>query len=228
VSFVGGPPRASRPRPGKRCPVRLSVPPPPGGGSCTTGQGELASEEGAARSPTWGHWSTSITGTGLNVHWTSIRGTLLGDGQQTARTRRASATVPAKEIGGTAGRNKFGDVHFAVRAGNAGRETGGIKRPVRNVRLTGIPTARRCIRSRTSSALSTNFGVRMLRAPTPGDAGAEKIQLHKPNPSTSGSFRRFVPAFPGRLGHVVLPSRLLDTPAPQNCARGFSGAEGGQ
>lgn len=126
-------------------------------------------------SPTWGHLEYIDHGTGLNVHWTSITAYLAeGDGAgDTTIDPKTRQPMGTRLICGTARTNQLGDVDFMVRAKDAGEP-----------------------------GVTDEFDIRLAKAgviiyttenePTfphklnDGQGGGGNIQLHKPNPSTSG------------------------------------------
>jgi hypothetical protein len=129
-------------------------------------------------SPTWGHLQYIDHGNALNVHWTAITAYLFVDQGEPSRGGQPTGT---RRICGTARTNLFGDVDFVVQAkdtGEPGRDDEFI------IRLE-------------------KFGVEVYT--TQGDSdhtlggdgpGGGNIQLHKPNPSTTGSFGGSCPALP--------------------------------
>jgi len=124
-------------------------------------------------SPTWGHLEYIDHGTGLNVHWTSITGyfevdTGTGSKQPTG----------ARLVCGTARTNQFGDVDFVVEARDAGEPGINDQFDIR-LRKAGVivyDTTRQCFPHFLGSSAPCR----------PGTNGGGNIQLHKPNPSTSG------------------------------------------
>jgi hypothetical protein len=128
--------------------------------------------------PTWGHLQYIDHGTGLNAHWTSITGYFLhGDSEGTdPKTGQPTGT---RLICGTARTNQFGDVDFVVLAkdvGEPGRDDEFIIR-LKKLGLTVYTTE--------GDPDHTLGG---------GGPGGGNIQLHKPNPSTSGDFGGECPA----------------------------------
>src|SRR2546426_10039133 len=121
-------------------------------------------------SPTWGHLEYTARGEGLQVQWTPLTAYFFD---------RAGAGMDHQPTGtrfvcGTARTNQFGDVDWVVRAIDSG-EPG-----TNNV----------------FSIQLSQFGT-VIYTPSPDDPnvtvggsgrGGGNIQLHKPNPSTSGSF----------------------------------------
>ena len=128
--------------------------------------------------PTWGHLEYIDHGIGLNVHWTSI----------TAYLEESSDTYEGHPIGsrficGTARTNLYGDVNFAVRAKDAGEP--GVNDEF-DIQLT----------QNGSIVYTTNFNFAPGHAHqlNDGGGGGGNIQLHEPNPSTTGSFGGPCPA----------------------------------
>ena len=131
--------------------------------------------------PTWGHLEYIDHGTGLNVHWTAITAYLLEAEGDTGVDPKNHQPTGTRLICGTARTNHLGDVDFMVR--------------VRDVSEPGV---------------NDEFDVRLARsgvivyttenepgAPNKlggGDGGGGNIQLHKPNPSTTGTFGGACPA----------------------------------
>jgi hypothetical protein len=131
--------------------------------------------------PTWGHLEYIDHGTGLNVHWTSI----------TAYLEESSDTYDGHPIGsrficGTARTNFYGNVDFAVRAKDAGEP--GVNDEF-DIQLTQQGTQGAVILYTTNTLF--------LGPPhklNDGNGGGGNIQLHKPNPSTTGDFGGSCPA----------------------------------
>lgn len=140
-------------------------------------------------SPTFGHLEYVDHGTGLNVHWTSITGyfDLGGNG-----TDSHGQPTGIRRVCGTATTNQFGDVDFAVTVTDAGEP--GVNDTF-DIRLTqgGFPVYD------TATQCSPHF-LGSTAPCAPGTNGGGNIQLHKPNPSTTGSFGGSCPAAPGGGG----------------------------
>lgn len=122
-------------------------------------------------SPTWGHLQYIDHGTGLNVHWTSITAYLFVEGD-------IAPPPPAQPTGmrricGTARTNQFGDVDFMVQAKDVG-EPGVDDEFVLRVCRAG------------SIIYTTEFDAN--RTLGGAGSGGGNIQLHRPNPSTTGDF----------------------------------------
>jgi hypothetical protein len=110
--------------------------------------------------PTWGHLEYKDHGTGLEVHWTSITGYF----EEDTSTDSNGKPIGSRLICGTASTNLYGDVDFVVRVRDAGEP-----------------------------GVNDWFDIRLRRAGAtepcaPGNGGGGNIQLHKPNPSTTGAF----------------------------------------
>jgi hypothetical protein len=126
-------------------------------------------------SPTWGHLEYQDHGTGLNVHWTSITAYLLeaeGDTSADPKTRQPTGT---RLICGTARTNQFGDVDFMVRARDLGEPGVDDEFDLRLAKAGAIVYT-----TESEPGAPNKLGG--------GTGGGGNIQLHKPNPSTNGSF----------------------------------------
>lgn len=119
--------------------------------------------------PTWGHLEYIDHTNGLNVHWTSITGYYEWDSHYENKGRLAGSRL----ICGTARTNLYGDVDWVVLATDLGE-------PGRDDEFT----------IRLKKAGVTVYTTEGDSNHTLGGAGSGggNIQLHKPNPSTSGSF----------------------------------------
>ena len=143
------------------------------GGGCKHGSGVTTPEY-------WGHLEYHDHGTGLNVHWTSITAYFPeGDTTTDSKTHQPLGT---RFICGEARTNQFGDVHFVVRARDAG-EPG--------------------VNDEFDLQLRDSSGAIVYATPDDGTfphtlgggaGGRGNIQLHKPNPSTTGVFGGSCPA----------------------------------
>jgi hypothetical protein len=122
-------------------------------------------------SPTWGHLNYIDHGTGLHVHWTAITGYFFfPDPGTDPKTGQPTGT---RTICGTARTNQLGDVDWAVRVTDAGEP--GVD-DVFFIRLTQMGV----------TVYTTEFDSNRTLG---GDgSGGGNIQLHKPNPSTTGEF----------------------------------------
>lgn len=134
-------------------------------------------------SPTFGHLEYIDHSTGLNVHWTSITaylfvamGTPGPNGQPTG----------TRQICGTARTNNqaYLNVNFVVTAKDAGE-------PSTNDEFT--------IRLTTPVGGSPQTLVYTTESDSSHNLGGGNIQLHNPNPSTTGSFGGSCPALPGGI-----------------------------
>jgi len=144
-------------------------------------------------SPTWGHLEYIDHGTGLNVHGTDITGYFFID-QGTGVDPKTQQPTGTRGICGTARTNQFGDVNFAVRAEDLGEP--GINDQF-DIRLTDSTTG--TIVYETSSECTFHY-LGSYAPCSPGTGGGGNIQLHKPNPSTTGSFGGTCPAYPAFAG----------------------------
>lgn len=132
-------------------------------------------------SPTWGHLQYIDHGTGLNVHWTSITAYMLeadGDTSADPQTRQPTGT---RLICGTARTNQFGDVDFMVRARDLGEPGVNDEFDLRLARSGVIVYT-----TENEPGAPNKLGG--------GTGGGGNIQLHKPNPSTTGTFGGLCPA----------------------------------
>jgi hypothetical protein len=129
-------------------------------------------------SPTWGHLNYIDHGNGLHVHWTSITAYLEVDTSTDSKGR----LIGARFICGTARTNQLGDVNFVVFARDRG-EPGRDDEFIIRLKQNGVTVY-------TTEGDSNHT----LGGPGPGGGN---IQLHKPNPSTTGSFGGSCPALNG-------------------------------
>ncbi|MGH6994469.1 MAG: post-COAP-1 domain-containing protein [Burkholderiales bacterium] len=135
--------------------------------------------------PTWGHLEYIDHGTGLNVHWTSITAYL----EEDTSTGPHDQPTGARLICGTASTNLFGDVDFVVQARDAGEPGVNDWFDIR-LRKAGV-----VVYDTTAQCEPHYLG---STAPcAPGAGGGGDIQLHKPNPSTTGYFGGSCPALYG-------------------------------
>ena len=126
-------------------------------------------------SPTFGHLEYIDHGTGLNVHWTSITAYMEID----SSAGRNGQPTGARLICGTARTNFFGDVDWVVAARDRG-EPGRDDEFIIRLRQFGV------IVYTTEGDSDHTLGG--------SGPGGGNIQLHKPNPSTTGSFGGSCPA----------------------------------
>ena len=148
-------------------------------------------------SPTWGHLEYHDHGIGLNVHATSITA-YVPDGD-TGTDPQTHQPTGARWICGTARTNlpsPNDNVSFVVHARDRGEP--GVN-DLFDIHVTplggGAPiytTVDECPDYKTNGHYLGSY------APcVPGTGGGGNIQLHKPNPSTTGDFGGSCPAFPG-------------------------------
>jgi hypothetical protein len=133
-------------------------------------------------SPTWGHLEYHDHGNGLNVHWTSITAYLKeGDSEQTfdPKTQQPTGT---RLVCGTARTNMYpGDVDFMVRARDAGEPGTSDEFDI-------------WLSQGGALVYSTEYEPAAPNKLGGGEGGGGNIQLHKPNPSTTGFFGGECPA----------------------------------
>jgi len=126
-------------------------------------------------SPTWGHLEYIDHGMGLNVHWTSITAYMEIDSSTDDKGR----PIGARFICGTARTNLLGDVDWVVAARDRGEPGSDDEFIIRLTRFGVIVYT-------TEGDLDHTLGG--------SGPGGGNIQLHKPNPSTTGSFGGSCPA----------------------------------
>jgi hypothetical protein len=134
-------------------------------------------------SPTWGHLEYIDHGTGLNVHWQTITAYLaegdgLGDTSTDPKTNQPTGT---RLICGTARTNQLGDVDFMVRAKDTGEPGVNDQFDIRLARNGAI-------------VYTTENEPAAPHELNDSNGGGGNIQLHKPNPSTSGELGGSCPA----------------------------------
>jgi hypothetical protein len=130
--------------------------------------------------PTWGHLEYVDHGTGLNVHWTSITAYIEVDSQD------GTQPLGARQVCGTARTNLYGDVDFVIQARDSGEPGTSDQFDIR-LRKMGV-----IVYDTTQQCFPHSLG---STAPcAPGTNGGGNIQLHKPNPSNTGSFGGSCPA----------------------------------
>jgi hypothetical protein len=125
--------------------------------------------------PTWGHLQYIDHGVGLNVHWTSITAYFEVDSSTDAQGR----LIGARLICGTARTNLFGDVDWVLLARDRG-EPGVDDEFIIRLKKTGLT-----VYTTEGDSNHTLGGA---------EPGGGNIQLHKPNPSTTGDFGGSCPA----------------------------------
>jgi hypothetical protein len=132
-------------------------------------------------SPTWGHLEYIDHGTGLNVHWQTITAYRFIDQGEPSNGGQPTGT---RLICGTARTNQFvGDVAWAVLARDTGEPGSDDEFTIWVTNPDG------------TTPLYTTSGDSNHTLGGSGSGGGN-IQLHKPNPSTTGSFGGDCPAFP--------------------------------
>jgi hypothetical protein len=150
------------------------------GGGCKHGSGTNGI-------PYWGHLEYIDHGKGLNVHATSITA-YFPDGD-TGTDPKTHQPTGARFICGTARTNLYGDASFVVRARDAGEPGVNDTFDIRVTSPDGATVFYQTIDECTWHYLGSS-------APCmPGNGGGGNIQLHKPNPSTTGDFGGSCPAF---------------------------------
>lgn len=128
----------------------------------------------------WGHLEYIDHGTGLNAHWLTITAYVFDDTGTDPKTGQPTGT---RIICGTARTNQFGDVDFMVQAKDVG-EPG-----VNDEFVLRLSQSGRIV-------YTTEFDSdRTLGGSGPGGGN---IQLHRPNPSTTGEFGGSCPALDAR------------------------------
>jgi hypothetical protein len=126
--------------------------------------------------PTWGHLEYTDHGVDLKVHWTSITG-YSKDGLDS--TDSQGRPIGTRFICGTARTNLFGDVNFVVRARDNG-EPGTTDEFDIQLTKTGNPVP--------VYSTTTPLFLPPHHQLNDGNGGGGNIQLHEPNPSTTGNF----------------------------------------
>src|SRR6185436_1285110 len=125
-------------------------------------------------SPTWGHLEYQDHGTGLNVHWTAITAYLIEGENLGGTDPQTGQPTGVRLVCGTARTNQYGDVDFMVRARDAG-EPGTTDEFDLRLSQGG------------SIVYTTENEPGAPHKLGDGDGGGGNIQLHKPNPSTTGN-----------------------------------------
>ena len=132
-------------------------------------------------SPTWGHLEYHDHSNGLNAHWIDITAYLL-EGEDVGSTDpKTKQPIGTRLVCGTARTNLYGDVDFMVRAHDDGEP--GVRDEF-DIRLSrgGVIV----YTTENEPGAPNKLG--------DGDGGGGNIQLHKPNPSTTGNFGGACPA----------------------------------
>ena len=131
--------------------------------------------------PTWGHLEYHDHTTGLNVHWTAITAYLLEAEGDTSSDPKNGQPTGTRLVCGTARTNTYGDVDFMVRARDEGEP--GVEDEF-DIRLA--QGAQVIYSTENEPGVPHELG--------DGDGGGGNIQLHKPNPSTTGEVGGSCPA----------------------------------
>jgi hypothetical protein len=129
-------------------------------------------------SPTWGHLEYHDHGNGLNAHWTNITGYFEESSGYDSKGRLAGT----RKVCGTARTNLYGDVDFVVWATDNGEPGTSDEFDIRLSQMGVI---------RYTTEAEPGFFPHKLGG---GEGGGGNIQLHKPNPSTTGDFSGDCPA----------------------------------
>jgi len=132
-------------------------------------------------SPTWGHLEYQDHGTGLNVHWIDITAYMLEGENFGSTDPKTKQPIGTRLVCGTARTNQLGDVDFMVRAHDAGEPGVNDQFDIRLSRGGFIVYT-----TENEPGSPHELG--------DGDGGGGNIQLHKPNPSTTGEFGGACPA----------------------------------
>jgi hypothetical protein len=134
-------------------------------------------------SPTWGHLNYIDHGNRLHVHWTSITAYLAeGDGLgDTVIDPKTGQPLGTRIICGTARTNQLGDVDFMVRVRDAGEPGVADQFDLRLSQGGAI-------------VYTTENEPDVPHELNDGAGGGGNIQLHKPNPSTTGTLGGDCPA----------------------------------
>ncbi len=147
------------------------------GGGCKNGSGTNGV-------PYWGHLEYLDHATGLNVHATSIT-YYVPDGENGTDPKTGQPTG-IRHICGTARTNLYGDVYFHVRAKDAGEPGVNDQFDIRLKHCTSLGCDPFYLYDTTAQCFPHYLG--SSACSSPGNGGGGNIQLHKPNPSTTGDF----------------------------------------
>jgi hypothetical protein len=133
-------------------------------------------------SPTWGHLEYHDHGNGLNVHWIDITAYLIEGEDIGSIDPKTKQPIGTRLICGTARTNTdWGNVDFMVRARDAGEPGVNDEFDIRLAKDGVI-------------VYTTENEPGMPHKLGDGNGGGGNIQLHKPNPSTTGQFGGACPA----------------------------------
>jgi len=127
--------------------------------------------------PTWGHLEYIDHGNGLNVHWTSITAYIEVESGYNSRGK----PIGVRGICGKARTNLYGDVDFVVRARDAGEPGVNDEFDIRLTQPKGNPLVNVIV-------YTTETCFECWHKLNNGNGGGGNIQLHEPNPSTTGNF----------------------------------------
>ncbi len=136
--------------------------------------------------PYWGHLEYIDHGIGLNVHATEITAYIFEDTGVDFDSN--GHPVGRRIICGTARTNMWGDSSFAVRAQDNGEPGVNDNFDIKVTSLDGST-----VHYNTSDECHWHF-LGSYAPCTAGNGGGGNIQLHKPNPSTTGTFGGSCPA----------------------------------
>jgi len=132
-------------------------------------------------SPTWGHLEYHDHYSGLNAHWTTITAYLVEGEGDTSTSPKNGQPTGTRLVCGVARTNTYGDVDFMVRAHDEGEPGTSDQFDIR-LSQNGV------------IVYSTENEIGAPHELGDGDGGGGNIQLHKPNPSTTGEFGGSCPA----------------------------------
>lgn len=132
-------------------------------------------------SPTWGHLEYQDHATGLNVHWLTITAYMIEAEEPGTTDPKTRQPLGTRLICGTARTNQFGNVDFMVRATDNGEPGTSDEFDIRLAQ-----GARIIYTTENEPGAPNKLGA--------GEGGGGNIQLHKPNPSTTGAFGGDCPA----------------------------------
>ena len=132
-------------------------------------------------SPTWGHLEYHDHYTDLNAHWLTITAYLVEGEGDTSTDPQTGQPTGTRLVCGTARTNVYGDVDFMVRARDMGEPGTSDQFDIR-LSQSGV------------IVYSTENEPGAPHELGDGAGGGGNIQLHKPNPSTTGNFGGACPA----------------------------------
>lgn len=126
--------------------------------------------------PTWGHLEYIDHATGLNVHEMSVTAYI----EESSATDSKGRLIGSRLVCGTARTNMFGNVDYVLRAKDSGEPGVNDEFDIR-LKKAGV-------------VVYTTEGPGFPHKLNGGTGGGGNIQLHKPNPSTTGNFGGSCPA----------------------------------